>query len=71
MPFRLSAAVYVITKLMKPLQAFFNQSGIRHTIYIDDGRGVANTLEKARADYTLVRQVLTASGWRIAKKQKR
>jgi hypothetical protein len=67
MPFGLSAAVYVITKLMKPLQAFFNQSGIRHTIYIDDGRVVANTLEKARADYTLVRQVLTASGWRIAK----
>jgi hypothetical protein len=66
MPFGLSAAVYVITKLMKPLQAYFNQAGIRHTIYIDDGRIVANTLEKARADYSLVRQVLTAAGWRIA-----
>ncbi len=69
MPFGLSAAVYVITKLMKPLQAFFNQSGIRHTIYIDDGRIVASTLKKARADYSTVRQVLTKAGWHITEKK--
>jgi hypothetical protein len=69
MPFGLSAAVYVITKMMKPLQAFFNQSGVRHTIYIDDGRVVASTLQKARADYSLVHQVLKDAGWQLAEKK--
>jgi len=69
MPFGLSSAVYVITKLMKPLQAFFNQSGVRHTIFIDDGRVVAGSLQKAREGYKLVREVLTSAGWHIAEKK--
>jgi hypothetical protein len=69
MPFRLATAVYVITKIMKLLQAFFNQSGIRHTIFINDERVLADSEDKAKEDYRKVRTALQASGWRIAEKK--
>jgi len=49
LPFGLATAVHVMTKMTKPLQAFVNKKGIRHSIYIDDGRVVAETKEKAQA----------------------
>ncbi len=54
---------------MKLLQAFFNQSGIRHTIFIDVERVLANSEDKAKEYYGKVRTVLQASGWLIAEKK--
>jgi hypothetical protein len=69
MPFGLATAVHAITKLMKPVQAFINLKGIRHSIYIDDGRVVAETKEKAQKNFGEVLKILAAAGWQIAKKK--
>jgi len=55
-----------MTKMMKPLQALINKRGIRHSIYIDDGRVVAETKEKTQEDYKQVLSILAAAGWQIA-----
>jgi len=69
LPFGLSTAVQAMTKMTKPLQAFVNKKGIRHSIYIDDGRVVAETKEKAQEDYKQVLSILSAAGWQIAHKK--
>ena len=38
LPFGLSSAVHCITKIFKPVNAYLHESGIRHSIYLDDGR---------------------------------
>jgi hypothetical protein len=65
MPFGLATAVHVITKLFKPVQAYFARQGIRHTIFIDDGRMLAETAEESTQKYQVVRQTLRKAGWQI------
>jgi len=50
LPFGLSSAVHCITKLFKPITAYLHQKGIRHSIYIDDGRILAGTEREAEDD---------------------
>jgi len=69
LPFGLASAVHVMTKIMKPLQAYFGKLGIRHSIFIDDGRVVAGSREQAQEDYKTVLEVLSRSGWQIAKQK--
>ena len=47
LPFGLGTAVHCITKMFKPLNAYFHGMGIRHTIFINDGRGLAESKEAA------------------------
>ena len=65
LPFGLSTAVHVITKLFKPLNAYFHLNNIRHTIYIDDGRGLADTKEEAEENRQFIYTALQKSGWTI------
>ena len=37
LPFGLSSAVFLVNRLMKPLNSYLSQQGIRHQCYIDDG----------------------------------
>ncbi len=65
MPFGLATAVHVITKLFKPVQAYFARPGICHTIFIDDGRMLAETADESTQKYQVVRQTLRKAGWQI------
>jgi len=69
MPFGLATAVYVITKLFKPLQAFFGKNGVRHSIFIDDGRVLAASKEESKEKFQLVLDTLKQAGWQIEKKK--
>jgi len=66
LPFGVATTVHVITKIFKPLQSHFGQLGIRHSIYIDDGRVVAESKEQAQKDYEMVLQVIQKAGWQVA-----
>jgi hypothetical protein len=63
LPFGLSSAVHCITKLFKPINAFIPASDIRHSNYLDDGRIVSETEEKAEEDRVIVYNALDQSGW--------
>ena len=63
LPFGLSSAVHAITKLWKPLVAYFTKRGIRFSIYIDDGRILAPTKEEAVKAMNLVYNVVAKAGW--------
>ena len=65
MPFGLATAVHVITKLFKPINAYLGQRGIRHSIFIDDGRILAQSKEELANHIDVVRQVITDAGWII------
>ena len=66
LPFGVATAVHAITKIFKPMQSHFGQLGIRHSIYIDDGRVVSETKEQAQSDYKTVLQVVRMAGWQVA-----
>lgn len=63
LPFGLSSAVHCLTKLFKPVNAYIHEKGIRHSIYLDDGRIVAQTIQKAEEQRIFVYKVLKSSGW--------
>jgi hypothetical protein len=64
--FGISTAIHVMTKVMKPLSAYISQLGIRHSIYLDDGRIVAPSKVQAAEDLDTVFSILKAAGWTIA-----
>ena len=63
LPFGLSSAVHCITKLFKPINAYIHEKGIRHSIYLDDGRITAETKCQAEKHRVFVYDVLKRSGW--------
>ena len=65
LPFGLASAVHCITKLFKPMNAYVHKKGVRHTIYLDDGRIVAETAAKAEEQRVFVYNALHKSGWII------
>ena len=69
LPFGLGSAVHCITKLFKPINAFLHMHGIRHTIFIDDGRILARSAEEAEKDRRFVYQTLRRAGWVLEEKK--
>lgn len=69
LPFGVSSAVHVMTKIMKPVSAYIAQKGIKHTIYLDDGRVIASSKFKAQEHYKIVREILKNAGWFIAEEK--
>ena len=65
MPFGLSSAVAVVTKLLQPVKAFLHKLGIRISIYVDDGRLVAASKAEVEEQLTFVLEVLQLCGWNI------
>lgn len=65
LPFGLSTACYVFTKLMRPLVRLWRGKGIRSVVFIDDGIIVANGLIRAQHDSARVRESLEAAGFVI------
>jgi hypothetical protein len=67
LPFGLSSAVHIITKIWKPVTQYLNKKGVRNTIYIDDGRILADSKEQAKSDAMLAYSTITKAGWAIEK----
>ena len=67
LPFGLATAVHAMTKLFKPINTFCGAKGIRHTIFINDGRLLAKTKEQSREEFVIVKQTLRKAGWQLEK----
>ena len=63
--FGVASAVHCITKLFKPINAYFHGKGISHSIYIDDGRSLARTQEEAEDNRKFIYHTLKQAGWSI------
>lgn len=66
LPFGLNSAVFAITKLWKPLTAYLHMQGIRFSIYVDDGRILAENVTQAEQLHQLVYDLVEKSGWHLA-----
>ena len=59
-------ATRVITRIIKPLCIFIYKNGIRHTIFIDDGKVNAKSREDLVRAFTFVLDTLGKAGFVIA-----
>ena len=69
LPFGIASAVHVMTKVMKPFTAFLSGQGIKHAIYLDDGRVCSGSREQAIKDLQTIYEGLRKAGWIIAVKK--
>ena len=63
LPFGLSTACYVFTKLLRPLVRYWCASGIRIVLYLDDGLAVAADKHSALTASDFVRKTLSSAGF--------
>lgn len=63
LPFGLSTACYVFTKLLRPLVKYWRSKGKRIVIYIDDGICASSTLQEAESDSAMVASDLDDAGF--------
>ena len=65
MIFGISPAVFIVTSLTKPLISHLHKHGIKASIYIDDGRIVAQDEATARSQLKYSLLVFEKAGWNI------
>ena len=65
MVYGFAAAGSVVTRLIKPLQGYLHNRGIRSAIYMDDGQVVASSAEKTKKDMETTLKVFQQAGWNI------
>lgn len=65
LPFGLTSAPYVFTKLLRPLVKFWRFNGIKIVVFIDDGCGTAHSMERSKAHSDIVRYSLRDAGFII------
>jgi hypothetical protein len=65
MVYGFAAAAAVVTRLIKPIMGFVHQSGVRASIYMDDGNIVGSTQEEAEEATQLVLDCMQLAGWNI------
>ena len=63
LPFGLSTACYIFTKLVRPLVRYWRARGIRITVYLDDGLAVASDKQQALEASQLVQNTLANAGF--------
>ena len=63
LPFGLSTACYVFTKLLRPLVRYWRARGIRIVVYLDDGLAVSADERSAHAASDFVRETLGNAGF--------
>jgi hypothetical protein len=61
--FGVSSAVHCITKLFKPVNAHIHSLGIRHSIFLDDGRSMSKGEFQAEEDRLEIYNILERAGW--------
>ena len=65
MIYGVKVATTVVTRLIKPIVAHLHESGIRFSIYIDDGRTVASTAELTLQHHQKAVSIFEKAGWNI------
>ena len=69
LPFGLSSAVYIFTKITKALTNKWRSQGISILMYLDDGLGAAHNKEMARQQASQVRQDLLTAGFLLSEEK--
>lgn len=65
LPFGLSTAPYIFTKIMRPVVSFFRQRGFQSVIYLDDFLFLGSSLEECQANVNASLNLLLSLGFRI------
>jgi len=65
MPFGIKPTVSIVTRLLKPVKAYFRRLGIKFSIYIDDRRTAAASAHLCDRQTRFVVDVLQRVGWHI------
>ena len=63
LPFGLSTACYLFTKLMRPLVRYWRGRGLKAIVYLDDGIIALKGEEKAKVESSKVKQDLEKAGF--------
>ena len=63
LPFGLSSASYVFTKVLKPLEKYWRVQGLCIAIFLDDGWAIVQDREKCRINARAVREDLCNAGF--------
>jgi hypothetical protein len=58
-----------MTKILKPVNAYIHGRGIRHSIYLDDGRITAASKIQAEENRITVYETLRKAGWILENKK--
>ena len=69
MPFGLSTATHVLTRLTKPICLYITRHGIRHTIFIDDGKVNGADKEILLWAFQFVLDTLRQAGFVVSEKK--
>ena len=69
LPFGLSSAVYIFTKITKALTKKWRSQGISILMYLDDGLDAAHNKEMARQQASQVRQDLLSAGFLLSEEK--
>ena len=65
LPFGLPSALFILTKLLKPLETLWRIHGIPVAIFFNDGVGAGQSVEAANHNSSVVRTDLTRAGFQI------
>ena len=65
LPFGLSSAPFIFTKLLRPLETHWRSHGIPIAIFFDDGIGAGDTFKNARANSAIVQSDLAQCGFLV------
>ena len=65
LPFGLSSAPYVFTKLLRPVVAHWRSDGIRISVYLDDGIGADSTYSNSLKQSDRIRKDLDSLGFLV------
>ena len=65
LPFGLSSALYIFTKLLKPLETHWRAQGLLIAIFFDDGVGAGSSFQVAKLNSLLVRSDLASCGFEM------
>ena len=63
LPFGLSSAPYIFTKLVRPLIKHWRAQGICITVFLDDGMDMENSIDIARGNGRIIRSDIWSSGF--------
>jgi hypothetical protein len=69
LPFGLSSAPFIFTKLLRPLVKFWRLKGLRIVLFLDDGWGINKSFEHALCDANFVSSTLLKAGFLINKEK--
>ena len=62
LPFGLSSAPFIFTKVLRPLVSYWHANGIKICLYLDDGAGIEKTYETAKRNSAFVKETLVRAG---------